>query len=79
MKKVFCSNGTISEQEDKLECDIWDVPDVSRYLHVCEKTVWTLIKKNKIKSFKVGARVKIRKRDVEEYIRHQLGIAELKT
>ena len=49
------------------------VPEVAEYLRVTPKTVYALIKRGELPSFRIGRAVRCRHSDVEQFIQHQAG------
>ena len=51
-----------------METDVLTVPEVAEYLRVTPKTVYALVKRGDLPSFRVGRVVRCRKGDVEAFI-----------
>ncbi len=49
------------------------VPEVAEYLRVTTKTVYKLIGKGELTSFRIGRAVRCRRQDVERFITTQSG------
>ena len=70
MAKVY-SKISLKEIEGK---SILNVNEVALFLDCCPRTIWTLIKSNKLLSFRVGSLVKIRRADLDAFIDMQMAV-----
>lgn len=55
--------------------EILTVPEVAKYLRVTAKTVYGLVRKGELRSFRVGRAVRVRRDDVEHFVAHRAGAA----
>lgn len=51
-----------------METDVLTVPEVAEYLRVTPKTVYALLKRGELPSFRVGRVVRCRRGDVEAFM-----------
>ena len=51
--------------------DIFNINELTKYLHCSESTVRKLIRNRKIPNFRVGYRIFFRKRDIDKWIDNQ--------
>lgn len=55
--------------------EILTVPEVARYLRVTTKTVYALVRRGELTSFRVGRAVRVRRHDVEHFVAAHRGAA----
>jgi excisionase family DNA binding protein len=54
-----------------MESDLYTTKEVIERLRITNKTLFILIKKNKIKASKVGREYRYRKEDIEKFLKEQ--------
>ncbi len=58
--------------DTKEPSDIMTVQEVSKYLKIALKTAYTLVSQGDIPSFRIGKAVRVRREDLENYIRSNI-------
>jgi len=55
-------------EKEQIQARLLTVKETAKYLAICERTVWFMIKEQKIPAIRFGRIIRFDKRDLDEFI-----------